>query len=162
VTETQRHQNFFKALAEGRIQRVDVTATDFQPAGDPYASYVYVIVATTDGSRVDGRIDMKFGGGMWRFGAVRLSGNLAGGTDYQVPASFEGDLAREQRELQGFMEDIAEGEVAYLRIDAVSSPGGNEVILTGAVGAKSGSTFPAEIRLRKDYELWHLTSIRAL
>lgn len=162
VTETQRHQNFFKGLAEGSITRLDVTTTDFQPAGDPNSSYVYVILSTTDGKKVDGRIVMKYGDGVWRIAAVRLTGSLSGGTGFNVPDSFEADLSRLLVEQQDFLKKVAEGRLAFMSIDSVKQAGANEVILTGEVGSKGGNTFPSEMRLRKDYELWHLTNISAL
>jgi hypothetical protein len=162
VTETQRHQNFFTALAEGQVKRLDVTATDFQPAGDPNTSYVYVVVATADGARSDGSIVMKYSGGLWRIGAVRLPGVLAGGTDLKAPDSFEADLARELSEQQDFLTKVAEGRLAYMTISSVDQTGDSEVLLTGRAASKGGNTFPAEMRLRKDYGLWHLTGIVAL
>lgn len=165
LTETQRQQNFLRALAEGNIKRLDVTATDFQPAGDANSSFVYVIIATSDGARTDGSIVMKYSGGAggtWRIGTVRLSGSLAGGTNYPVPDSFEADLAREVAENQDFLRKTAEGRLAYMTINNVNRTGDAEVVLTGVVGGKGGGTYPAEMILHKDYELWHLTNIRAL
>lgn len=110
VSETQRHQNFFKAMAEGRVKRLDVTATDFQPVGDSNSSYVYFVLATTDGGRSDGTFVMKYEDGKWRIGAVnQLTGGLQGGTNYAVPSTFEADLAREIGELQPFLVKVAEG-----------------------------------------------------
>lgn len=162
VSETQRHQNFFNALAEGRVKRLEVTATDFQPAGDPDSSYVYVIIATTDGARSDGSIVMMYEEGLWRIGAVKLTGGLAGGTSYSVPSSFEDDLARELREQQDFLKKMAEGRLAYMSINSVNRTGEGEVVLTGEVGSKGGTTYPSEMRLGKDYGIWHLTNISAL
>lgn len=163
VTETQRHQNFFIALAEGRVKRLDVTATDFQPVGDPNTSYVYFTITTTDGSRSDGMFVMKFEGGLWRIAAVRqLLGDLGGGTNYMVPATFEDDLARELRELQEFLTKVAEGRLAYMTVDNVVRTGDCETLLEGTVVSKGGKTFPAEMTLRKDYNLWHITNILCL
>ncbi len=160
VSETQRHQNFFKAMAEGRVKRLDVTAVDFQPVGDPNTSYVYFIVATTDGARSDGTFVMKYEGGKWRIGAVnQLSGGLQGGTKYAVPSTFEDDLAREITELQPFLIKVAEGRLAYMVVDSVSKPGEAEAVLTGKVASKGGKVVPAQIFMHKDYELWHITSI---
>ena len=72
VSETQRHQNFFMALAEGEIKRLDNVATDYQPAGDPNASYMYFTVTKTDGSTSDGTMVLKFEGGMWRRSRTRV------------------------------------------------------------------------------------------
>ncbi|MDY6794916.1 MAG: hypothetical protein SWK76_06510 [Actinomycetota bacterium] len=163
VTETQRHQNFFKALAEGQVKRLDVTATDFQPVGDPNSSYVYFTLTCTDGSRSDGMMVMKYEDGLWRIGAVRqLAGDLGGGTNYMVPASFEDDLARELRELQEFLTKVAEGRLGYLTVDSVNQTGACEVIINGTVVSKGGKVFPAEMCLRKDYNLWHITYILCL
>ena len=162
VTETQSHQNFFKALAEGRIRRLEVTSTDFQPAGDANSSYLYVIISTTDGARSDGTIVMKYSGGLWRIATVRLTGSLAGGTTYVVPSSFEADLARELQQQQNFLTKVAEGRLAYMSIDSVNTVGEGEVVLTGEVASKGGNTFPAEMRLRKDYDIWHMTNIVGL
>lgn len=162
VTETQRHQNFFKALAEGRVRGIEVITTDFQPAGDPDSSYLYVIVALSSSDRCDGTIVMKYSGGLWRIGAVRLTGALAGGTSYNVPSSFEADLSRELNEQQEFLTKMAEGRLASIRISSVSREGEAEVVLQGEAASRGGSTFPAEMRLRKDYDLWHLTDIVAL
>ena len=163
VTETQRHQNFFQALAEGKVSRLDVTATDFQPVGDQNTSYVYFVVATTDNARSDGMFVMKFEGGMWRIGAVRqLSGDLGGGTNYMAPSSFEDDLAREIEELQEFLTKVAEGRLAYLTVDSVNQVGACEVVLNGKVGSKGGKVYPAEMQLRKDYNIWHLTNVVCL
>lgn len=162
VTETQRHQNFLKALGEGRISRLDVTATDFQPAGDPNSSNVYVIITTTDGARTDGTIVMKYAEGKWRIGAVRLSGTLAGGTNYKVPNSFESDLARALDEQQPFLKKVAEGRLGYMSIDSVNQVGEGEVVLTGKVASKGGSTFPSTMTLKKDYCIWHITNVVCL
>jgi hypothetical protein len=163
VTETQRHQNFFVALAEGQVKRLDVTATDFQPVGDPNTSYVYFTITITDGSRADGMFVMKFEGGLWRIGAVRqLMGDLGGGTNYMVPATFEDDLARELTELQEFLTKVAEGRLASLTVDSVVRSGECETILLGTVVSKGGKIFPAEMTLRKDYGLWHITNILCL
>jgi len=163
VTETQRHQNFFIALAEGRVKRLDVTATDFQPVGDANTSYVYFTLTTTDGSRSDGMFVMKFEGGLWRIGAVRqLVGDLGGGTNYVVPATFEDDLARELTELQEFLTKVAEGRLASLTVDSVVRSGECETIINGTVVSKGGKVFPARLTLRKDYGLWHITDILCL
>ncbi len=162
VTETQRHQNFFKGLAEGTIRRLEVTSTDFQPAGDANSSYLYVIVSTTDNARSDGTIVMKYSGGMWRIATVRLTGSLAGGTTIAVPSSFEADLARELQQQQSFLTKVAEGRLAYMSIDSVNQVSEDEVVLTGKVASKGGNTFPSEMRLHKDFGLWHLTNISAL
>ena len=163
VTETQRHQNFFVALGEGQVKRLDVTATDFQPVGDPNTSYVYFTLTTTDGTRSDGMFVMKFENGLWRIAAVRqLVGDLGGGTNYMVPATFEDDLARELRELQEFLTKVAEGRLAYLTVDNVVRTGECETTLLGTVVSKGGKVFPAEMTLRKDYGLWHITNILCL
>lgn len=162
VTETQRHQNFFKALAEGQVKRLEVTATDFMPDLDRNTSYVYAIITTADGGRSDGRIVMKYSSGLWRIGAVNLSGILSGGTNVAAPECFEADLARELKELQDFMKKTAEGRLAYMTVDAVNPVGDCEVVLTGVVASKGGKVYPSEMRLRKDYGLWHVTNILCL
>jgi hypothetical protein len=159
VTETQRHQNFFRAVAEGRVTRLEVTSTDLRPAGEPDTSYVYFTLTSDTGSS-QGTFVMKFYGGMWRIAAInQLSGDLEGGTNYMVPASFEEDLGREIAELQPFLTKVAEGRFAYMEVHAVSRPNDSESVLTGVVVGKSGVTVPAEMRLRKDYGIWHLTYI---
>jgi hypothetical protein len=163
VSETQRHQNFFKAVGEGRVRRLDVTATDFQPAGNPNTSYVYFVLTCTDGSRSDGTFVMQYSSGKWRIGAInQLTGSLQGGTNYVVPASFEDDIAREINELQWFLTKVAEGRLDYLVVDQVSNPSPNVTILTGKTASVGGKVAPTEMTLRKDYELWHLTNIRQL
>lgn len=159
VTETQRHQNFFKAVAEGKVKRLDCTSVDYQPVGDPNTSYVYFTM-TSDSGRSNGTFVMKLEGGMWRIAAInQVGGDLEGGTNYMVPASFEDDLAREIAELQSFLTKVAEGRFAYMQVDNVIRPNESETILTGVVVGKSGRTVPAEMRLRKDYGLWHLTYV---
>jgi len=159
VTETQRHQNFFRAVAEGRVTRLEVTSTNVRPVGDPDTSYVYFTL-TSDSGNSQGTFVMKFSGGMWRIAAInQLSGDLEGGTNYMVPASFEEDLGREIAELQPFLTKVAEGRFAFMEVRAVNRPNDSESILTGIVVGKSGVTVPAEMRLRKDYGIWHLTYI---
>jgi hypothetical protein len=159
VTETQRHQNFFKALAEGRVRRLDVTATDYRPVGDPNTSYVYFTLNADSGTS-NGTMVFKFEGGMWRIAAInQLQGDLDGGTNYMVPPGFEDVLAQEISELQPFLAKVAEGRLKYMAVDSVSRPGENETILSGVVVGMSGKTVPAEMRLRKDYGIWHLTYI---
>src|SRR4030042_510656 len=102
VTETQRHQNFFMALAEGRVKRLDVIATDYQPAGDPNTSMIYCTFTTTDGKKTDGTMVLKYDNSQWRIADIRqLQGDLGGGTNYVAPSSFEDDLAREIGERAG-------------------------------------------------------------
>lgn len=161
ITETQRHQNFFKALAEGKIRRLEVTATDFQPAGDANSSHLYVILTMTDNSRSDGTIVMKYSGGKWRIATVRLTGALAGGTEYNVPSSFGADLAREIEAQQNFLRKVAEGRLAYMSISSAAPAGSGEVLLTGVAASRGNNTYPAKIRLRNDYGIWHLTDIDA-
>ena len=159
VTETQRHQNFFRAVAEGRVTRLEVTRADVRPVGEPDTSYIYFTL-TSDSGTSQGTFVMKFSGGMWRIAAInQLSGDLEGGTNYMVPASFEEDLGREIAELQPFLTKVAEGRFAYMEVRAVSRPNDSESILTGIVAGKSGATVPAEMRLRNDYGIWHLTYI---
>lgn len=163
VTETQRHQNFFIALAEGRIKRLDALATDYQPPGDPNSSYLYFTVTTTDGAKHDGTMVLKYEGGKWRIAAIRqLSGELGGGTDYVVPASFEEDLARELNELQEFLTKVAQGRLDYMVVDSVSRPSDTETVLTGRVVGIGGRIENARMTLRKDYNIWHLTNIESL
>ncbi len=160
VTETQRHQNFFIALAEGRIRRMDIISTDFQPVGDPNSSYVYFSLATTDAGRANGTLVMKFESGLWRIAAIKgLSGSLGGGTNYRAPSSFEEVLAAELVEHQDFLTKLAEGRVRYLTVDSVSHPSENESVLYGVVVGRSGRTENGEMRLRKDYNLWHITYV---
>jgi hypothetical protein len=159
VTETQRHQNFFKAVAEGRVTRLEVTSADVRPVGEPDTSYIYFTL-TSDSGTSQGTFVMKFSKGMWRIAAInQLSGDLEGGTNYMVPASFEEDLGREIAELQPFLTKVAEGRFAYMEVRAVSRPNDSESILTGIVVGKSGATVPAEMRLHNDYGIWHLTYI---
>ncbi len=159
VTETQRHQNFFKAVAEGKVQRLEVINVDYRPVDDPDTSYVYFTL-TSNGGTSNATMVFKFEGGLWRIAAInQLQGILEGGTNYMVPASFEDDLAREIVELQPFLTKVAEGSVSYMTVDSANMPAENESILTGVVVGKSGKTVPAEMRLRKDYGIWHLTYI---
>jgi hypothetical protein len=159
VTETQRHQNFFKAVAEGRVRRLEVTSTDVRPVGDSNTSYVYFTLITTSGAS-NGTMVMKFESGMWRIAAVnQLSGDLAGGTNYVVPEEFDAVLGREIAELQPFLTQMAEGRFAYMEVYSTSYPSASEAVLTGVVAGKGGSSVPAEMRLQKDYGIWHLTYI---
>lgn len=163
VTETQRHQNFFVALAEGRIVRLDALATDYQPAEDPSTSYLYFTVTTTDGLKHDGTMVLKQENGIWRIAAIRqLSGTLGGGTDYPVPPGFEDDLEREILELQEFLTKVAQGRLDYMVIDDVSHPSENETVLTGRVVGIGGRIENAVMTLRRDYNIWHLTDIEIL
>lgn len=160
VTETQRHQNFFRAVAEGRVLRLEVTNADVRPVGDPNTSYIYFTLITSDGGTSKGTFVMRFGNGMWRIAAInQLSGDLEGGTNYLVPESFDEDLAREISELQPFLTKVAEGRFAYMEVYTVNHPSEGEAVLTGVVAGKSGKQVPAEMRLRKDYGIWHLTYI---
>ncbi len=139
VTETQRHQNFFVALAEGEVKRLDAIATDYQPAGDPDTSYMYFTVTTTGGGKHDGTMVLKHEDGLWRIAAVRqLTGGLGGGTDYVVPADFEADLARELVELQDFLSKTAQGRLDYMVVDSVSRPSDTETVLIGRVVSVGG------------------------
>ncbi len=159
VTETQRHQNFFRALAEGRVMTLDITATDCRPVGDPNTSYVYLTIGTASGTS-SATMVFKYDDAMWRIAAInQLQGDLDGGTNYMVPSTFEDDLAREISELQPFLAKVAEGRLEYMSVDSVSRPNDNETILSGKVVGKSGATVPAEMRLRQDYGLWHITSV---
>ncbi|MGQ9476793.1 MAG: hypothetical protein ACUVRX_07395 [Actinomycetota bacterium] len=160
VTETQRHQNFLRAIAEGRVTRLDVVSTDVRPVGDPDTSYVYFTLSTADGGTSNGTMVMKFEGGMWRIAAVsQLRGDLGGGTNYRVPSYFEEDLAQEIAELQPFLTKVAEGRLDYLAVHSVSHPSENETVLTGVVAGVGGRVVPAEMRLRRDCGIWHLTYI---
>jgi len=159
VTETQRHQNFFRALAEGRIITLDITSTDYRPVGDPNTSYVYFTIGTDSGTSSAAMV-FKYENAMWRIAAInQLQGDLNGGTNYMVPSSFEDDLAREISELQPFLAKVAEGRLESMSVNSVSQPNENETILSGQVVGKGGKTVPAEMRLRKDYGLWHITSV---
>lgn len=160
VTETQRHQNFFRAVGEGRVLRMEVVSADVRPVGDPDTSYIKFVLTTADGGSASGTMVMKYDAGMWRIAAFsQLTGGLQGGTNYQVPDSFEDVLAREIAELQPFLTKIAEGRFAYMEVHGVDRPSENETVLTGVVAGKSGKTVPAEMRLRRDYGIWHLTYI---
>lgn len=159
VTETQRHQNFFLAVAEGRVKRLEVIRADVRPVGDLNTSYIYFTLITDTGTST-GTFVMKYSGGIWRIAAInQLLGDLDGGTNYMVPASFEGTLRREIVNLQPFLTKVAEGRFAYMEVHAVNRPSESESILTGIVVGKSGVLVPAEMRLRKDYGIWHLTYI---
>ncbi len=163
VTETQRHQNFFIALAEGRIKRLDAIATDYQPPGDPNSSYMYFTITTTDGAKHNGTMVLKYEGGLWRIAAIRqLSGELGGGTNYVVPASFEEDLARELAELQEFLSKVAQGRLDYMVVDEVSRPSDTLTVLTGRVVGIGGRVERARMTLRKDYNIWHLVDIESI
>lgn len=163
VSETQRHQNFFIALAEGDIKRLDAVATDYQPAGDPNTSYMYFTVTKTDGSTSDGTMVLKLDNGLWRIGAIRqLTGDLAGGTNYVVPAEFEADLAREITELQEFLTKVAQGRLDYMIVDSISRPSETETVLTGRVVGIGGRIENTRMTLKKDYNIWHLTNIVSL
>lgn len=159
VTETQRHQNFFKAVAEGKVRRLEALNVDYRPVDDPNTSYVYFALSTDAGTS-NATMVFKYESGMWRIAAInQLQGSLEGGTNYMVPAGFEEDLAREIAELQPFLAKVAEGKFKYMTVDSVSRPADNESVLTGVVVGKSGKTVPAEMRLRRDYGIWHLTYV---
>lgn len=163
VTETQRHQNFFIALAEGRVKRLDAIATDYQPASDPNTSYLYFTLTTSDGAKHDGTMVLKQEGGMWRIAAVRqLAGDLGGGTNYVVPAEFEADLAREIGELQEFLSKVAQGRLDYMIVDNFNRMSDTQVVLTGRVVGVGGRVEDTQMTLRKDYNIWHLTNIVGL
>ena len=77
VTETQRHQNFFRAVAEGKVLRLEVTNADVRPVGDPNTSYIYFTLTTSDGGTSKGTFVMRLSNGMWRIAAInQLSGEL--------------------------------------------------------------------------------------
>ncbi len=163
VTETQRHQNFFIALAEGRVKRLDAIATDYRPATEPDTSYLYFTVTTTDGSKHDGTMVLANEGGLWRIAAIRqLQGSLGGGTNYVVPADFEADLEREITELQEFLTKVAQGRLDYMIVDNVNRVSDTETVLTGRVVGIGGRIEDTRMTLRKDYNIWHLTSIVGL
>jgi hypothetical protein len=163
VTETQRHQNFFIALAEGKVKRMDVIATDYQPATDPNTSLIYCTFTTTDGKKHDGTMVLKCDNGKWRIADIRqLQGELGGGTNYVAPMSFEDDLAREIQELQEFLTKVAQGRLDYMVVDSVSHPSTTETVLTGRVVGVGGRVQPTKMTLKQDYNIWHLTSIAAL
>lgn len=163
VVETQRHQNFFKALAEGKIKRLDAIATEYQPAGDPNTSYLYFTITTVDGKKSNGTMVLKFEGGKWRIAAVRqLEGELGGGTNYPVPASFEADLARELNELQEFLTKVAQGRLDYMVVDKVIKTSDRQTVLEGKVVGIGGRVEKAKMVLNKDYEIWHLSSIQPM
>lgn len=164
VSETQRHQNFFIALAEGEIKRLDAIATDYEgPYADPDTSYLYFTLTTTDGAKHDGTMVLTRSEGMWRISAIRqLKGDLGGGTNYVVPAWFEADLAREITELQEFLTKVAEGRLDYMIVDNVNKVSDTETILTGRVVGIGGRIEPATMTLHKDYNIWHLTDVVCL
>ena len=163
VSETQRHQNFFAALAEGRVKRLDAVATDYQPAGDPNTSYLYFTVTTTDGAKSDGTMVLKYENSLWRIASVReLQGDLEGGTNYAAPDSFEADLAREITELQEFLSKVAQGRLDYMIVDSIAYPSDSETVLTGRVVGVGGRIENTQMTLRKDYNIWHLTNIVSL
>ncbi len=111
VSETQRHQNFLAAVAEGEVLRMDFTSTDYQPVDDPDSSYITFSLTSTDGTRTSGTMVMKFEDGMWRISAVKqLGGDLGGGTNYLVPASFEDDLKADLANNQPFFTKLARGQ----------------------------------------------------
>jgi hypothetical protein len=145
------------------VKRLDAVATDYQPAGDPNSSYLYFTLTTTDGAKHDGTMVLKFEGGMWRIGAIRqLVGDLGGGTNYVVPASFEADLAREISELQEFLTKVAEGRLDYMIWDNYNRVSDTETILTGRVVGVGGRVVNTQMTLRKDYNIWHLTNIQEI
>jgi hypothetical protein len=163
VSETQRHQNFFVALGEGRVKRLDAIATDYQPVGDPNTSYMYFTVTTTDGTKSDGTMVLKYEGGLWRIANVhQLQGELGGGTDYVVPDSFEADLAGAIQEQQEFLTKVAEGRLDYMIVDSVVHASDTETVLNGRVVGIGGRIEPARMVLHKDYNLWHITDIECL
>ncbi len=163
VVETQRHQNFFKALAEGKIKRLDAIATEYRPAGDPNTSYLYFAVTTVDGKKSNGTMVLRHEGGKWRIAAIRqLEGELGGGTNYPVPAGFEQDLARELDELQDFLTKVAQGRLDYMVVDKVIRPSDTQTILEGKVVGIGGRVEKAKMVLKKDYEIWHLSSIEPM
>jgi hypothetical protein len=157
VSETQRHQNFFMALANGEIKRLDAIATD---QADANTSYMYFTLTTIDGAKYDGTMVLKNEGGLWRIAAVRqLEGDIGGGTNYVVPAYFEADLAREITELQAFLTKVAQGRLDYMIVDSVNMVSDTETILTGRVVGVGGRIEPATMTLHKDYNIWHLTEV---
>ena len=80
VTETQRHQNFFRAVGEGRVLRLEVVSADVRPVGDPDTSYIKFVLTTSDGGSATGTMVMKYDAGMWRIAAFsQLTGDLQGG-----------------------------------------------------------------------------------
>ncbi len=160
VTETQRHQNFFRAVGEGRVVRLEVVSADVRPAGDPNTSFISFTLTTTDGGTSSGTFVMKYNAGKWRIAAIsQLEGDLQGGTNYQVPDDFKDVLAQEISDLQPFLAKIAEGRFAYMEVHAADHPSGNETVLTGVVVGKNGISVPAEMHLRQDYGIWRITYI---
>jgi hypothetical protein len=102
-------------------------------------------------------------GGVWRLAAIGLlPGERGGGTDYVVPTSFEDDLARELSELQEFLGKVAQGRLDYMVVDNVSRPTDTLTILTGRVVGIGGRVENTRMTLRKDYNVWHLTSIESV
>jgi len=160
VSETQRHQNFFMALAAGEIKRLDAIATD---QVDANTSYMYFTITTIDGTKNDGTMVVKNEGGLWRIAAIRqLEGDLGGGTNYVVPAEFEADLAREITELQEFLSKVAQGRLDYMIVDNVNMASDTMTILTGRVVGIGGRIENTQMTLEKDYNIWHLTNIVSL
>lgn len=131
TNEVKKCQNFFKALGEGRVERLDVTATDYQPAGDPNSSYLDIIITTTDSAESEGVLVMEYADGLWHIAEVNLSGNLAGGANRDVPDSFEDELEREVVENQHFLRKTAEGRLAYLQVGEFEKIGEDESLLIG-------------------------------
>jgi hypothetical protein len=159
VSETQRHQNFLAAVAEGKVLQMDFTSTDYQPVVDPNTSYITFSLTSTDGTRSSGTMVMKFEDGMWRISAVKqLGGDLGGGTNYLVPASFESDLKADLANNQPFFTKLAEGRVGVLIVDEVVKPSDSETDLYGRVVGRSGRYEETQMHLSKDYSLWHLTT----
>lgn len=159
VSETQRHQNFLAAVAEGDVLRMDFTSTDYQPTEDPNSSFITFSLTSTSAGRTTGTMVMKFEDGMWRISAVKqLGGNLGGGTNYLVPASFEDTLKADLANNQPFFAKLAEGRVSALIVDEVVKTSDSETDLYGRVVGRSGRYENTQMHLRKDYSLWHLTT----
>jgi hypothetical protein len=155
-----KNQNFFVALADGKIKELKVNATFFEPFGWPDVSVLFITVTDNKGNKSTGFMVLWCVGGQWRIAGVsQFPFWLGGGVQYQIPSVFEQDLVAEQDKLQQFLEKVAHGRLDYMMVDAVEKPSSKKTILKGRTVSVAGTVKNTKMTLEKSYGLWHITHI---
>jgi hypothetical protein len=156
----KKNQNFFEALAEGKIKLLRVNATFFEPFGWKNISLVYMTVIDNKGNHSNGYMVLWCISGKWRIAFVsQFPSWLGGGKQYQIPSVFEQDLIAEQDKLQTFLSKVAYGRLDYMMVDKVEKPSSKKTILKGRTLSVAGTKFNTKMTLEKTYGLWHITHI---
>ena len=157
IIQQQESRENLRRLAEGQIKSFEIINTD------PGQKQVFIRTIFSDGTTLDGRIDMETSAGkLYVMRAANITNQSL--SDQQVATLSNEDLAlgneivKSQGEEQDCQTQLLNGDYTKITIDSLSA-GQNSTVINATGTLKNGTTKPIKINMTLLNGFWYIKSL---